>query len=234
MKNYFITASIFLSCLSLVAQDYVPQKKSAIDLSIASNFDNTTAEALSWKNLYPIAIKKHFYLGFGIRATSAQINHQKFVTAPAKVSEGNFFKKQNELKLDSFFVPSSSSFAINTTIYMGYQVGKKGFFEFNIDFAGLSFGKKVTGTFESYSQGNPPSQQSAKVTPYNLLLTGDYDIGTLNSEFSFSYQLSDKVSIRPGISFIFVEYTTNNKLAFNNDRFRKKSFLPMLGVTYNL
>lgn len=173
-------------------------------------------------------------MGFGIRATAAQINHQKFVTAAAKVSEGNFFKKQNELKLDSLFVTSSSSFAINTAIYMGYQIGKKGFFEFNIDFAGLSFGKKVTGTFESYSLGNAPSQQNAKITPYNLLLTGDYDIGTLNSEFSFSYQLSDKLSVRPGVSFIFVEYTTNNKLAFNNDRFRKKSFLPMLGVTYNL
>ena len=205
-----------------------------IDLSIASNLDNTSAAALSFKKMYPIALKNRFYLGFGLRATAAQINHQKFVTAPAKVSEGNFFKKQNEAKLDSFFVLSSTSFAINTAIYLGYQVSKKGFLEFNIDFAGITFGKNVTGTFESYSLGNAPSQQSAKVTPYNLLLTGDYDIGTLNSEISFSYQLSDKLSIRPGVSFIFVEYTTNNKLAFNNDRFRKKSLIPMVGVTYNL
>jgi len=234
MIKYFSVLPFLFLAFNMHGQEVVPQKKSSIDLSIASNFNNTTAEALSWKNMYPIALKKHFYLGFGIRATAAQINHQKFVTAPAKVSEGNFFKKQNELKLDSFFVPSSSVLAINTAIYMGYQISKKSFIEFNIDFAGISFGKKVTGTFESYSLGNAPSKENAKITPYNLLLTGDYDIGTLNSEFSYSYQLSEKLSVRPGISFIFVEYTTEQKLAFNNDRFRKKSLLPMLGVTYNL
>ncbi len=205
---------------------------SAFDVSIASNTKNASAEALSWYRIHPIALKKKLSLGYGLRFTAMQINHQKFVTAPAKVSEGNFLKKQNEAKLDSFFVPKSVIFSFNTMIYLHYQFNTKWSLSFNIDAIGFSFGKKVKGTFESYSLGQLPSQQTSKVTPFNALLTGDYDWGSLNSEFSVNYKFTKNWALRPGVSFLFAEYTTDNELAFNNNRFRKKTLIPMIGISY--
>ncbi len=230
--KFFQLVLIFLICKQVATAQENKKGKSAFDISIASNADFASAEALSWNRLYPIALKQKFSIGFGFRGTAMQNNHQKFVTAPAKISEGNFFKKQNELKLDSFFVPSSALFAINTAIYLQYQFNPKWSASFNIDAFGISFGKKVSGTFEAYSLGQTPSTQSANVTPINVLLTGDYDIGSLNSELSINYRLNEKWTLRPGLSFLFAEYTTTNQLAFGNDRFRKKTLLPMIGLTY--
>lgn len=236
--SYFapMKSALFLVVFILNFQFAFSQKNksalSAFDVSIATNADFASAEALSWYRIHPVALKKKFSLGYGLRFTAMQNNHQKFITAPAKVSEGNFFKKQNEAKLDSFFVPSSVIFSFNTMIYLHYQFNTKWSLSFNIDAFGLSFGKKVKGTFESYSLGQMPSQQSAKVTPFNALLTGDYDWGSLNSEFSVNYKFKNNWVLRPGITFLFAEYTTDNNLAFNNNRFRKKTLLPMIGLSY--
>ncbi len=231
MKSKVILVVLILNCFDSFSQKN-KTSLAAFDLSISTNADFASAEAFSWYRIHPLALKNKFSLGYGIRYTAMQNNHQKFVTAPANVSEGNFFKKQNEAKLDSFFVPSSVIFSFNAMIYLHYQINKKLSVSFNIDAIGFSFGKKLNGTFEAYSLNQTPSNQNAKVTPFNALLTGDYDWGSLNSEFSVNYKLNDKWVIRPGITFLFAEYTTTNKLTFNNDRFRKKTLLPMIGLSY--
>jgi hypothetical protein len=80
----------------------------------------------------------------------------------------------------------------------------------------------------------PITSEKASVTNLNLLLTGDYDIGSLNSELSLNIKITDNLLLRPGLSFLFTEYTTFNPLAFANDRFRKKSLMPMIGISYIL
>jgi hypothetical protein len=62
----------------------------------------------------------------------------------------------------------------------------------------------------------------------------DNDLGSLNSELYARYWVNDKIGFRAGLSFQFVEYTTDKVLTFENDRFRTKNLLPMLAISYKL
>ena len=206
------------------------------DFSFTINNDIAGAAAFTYQKLYqPQFLKsERFILGWGARYTGNFGNNKPFVTAPAKVSEGNFFKKQNEAKLDTFFPQNHFTNSINLAIYIGFKLSKKVQLEFNIDAIGFSFGSKQQGRFMAATQSASSPLESAKVTPINLLLTGDYDFGSLNSELTVNISINEKWQIRPGLSFLFSEYTTERKLAFNNDRFRNKTLLPVLGLRYQL
>jgi hypothetical protein len=139
--------------------------------------------------------------------------------------------------MDSLTVGFAQMNSLNTTINLQYNFSKRFEAGFNIDAVGVSFGKKSTGTFraETYKENGiarPVSEQNAKPTTLNLLLVGNADIGTLNSEFYAKYWLTEKWAIRGGLVLIFTEYTTDKNLAYDNDRFRNKSFQFMLGATY--
>jgi len=73
---------------------------------------------------------------------------------------------------------------------------------------------------------------TVKPTTLNLLLTSDNDIGTLNSEFFARYWIKPAWAIKAGYTFLFTEFTTNRELTFNNDRFRNKAGMFMVGITY--
>lgn len=238
MKALILSFStLFFTSGWLVAQDqaYVayPAPRIALDLSLASSV-NSNAIALSANRLHPVAFKKRFSVGYGVRFTGFYGMDNRYVTAPATVSEGNFFKKQNEAKLDTLNMAHTSVGSLNAAIYLDFKISERISAQFNIDAVGLSFGADRVGQFMAVSQGLPMTSEKASVTNLNLLLTGDYDIGSLNSELSFNVKLTDKLMMRPGVSFLFTEYTTNNPLAFANDRFRKKSLMPMLGISYIL
>lgn len=209
------------------------QTYSDINLGVGIYTDGF-AGAIAYSRLYPVAFKKRFYIGYGVRFTSYFGTNGDYVTAPADVSEGNFFKPQNEEKLDTLFMSSSQTNSLNAAIFLMYKFTPKFSVGFNIDAIGFSFGKDQTTTFYSYSENIPATNSNASVTNFNVLLTGDYDIGSLNSEIYAHYDASDKIAIRAGANFIFAEYTTDQKFAFDNDRFRKKSLGLMLGIAYKL
>ncbi len=205
----------------------------ALDASLASSL-SSNALTFSVNRLHPIAFKGRFSVGYGLRFTGYYGQDNGYVTAPADVSEGNFFKKQNEAKLDALYLTHSSVGFLNAAVYLDYLLSEKLSLQFNIDAVGFSFGADRSGRYEADSENLSSANEAASVTSVNLLLTGDCDIGSLNSEFSLLYRISDNMILRTGVSFVFTEFTTNNKLAFNNDRFRKKSLMPMLGFSYLL
>ena len=197
-------------------------------------YQNGLAGALAYSRLYPIAFKKCFYLGYGVRFTSYFGNNGNFVTAPASVSEGNFFKAQNKEKLDTLFISTAQINSLNAAIFLMYKFSNKFSIGFNIDAIGFSFGQDQESVFYSYSENIPVTTSNASVTNFNLLLTGDYDIGSLNSEFYAHYDASKEIAIRVGVNFLFSEYTTDQSFAFDNDRFRQKSLGLMVGVTIRM
>lgn len=214
-------------------QKQTNQVYSDFNLSVGA-YQNGFSGAIAYSRLHPIAFKKRFYVGYGVRFTSYFGRNGDYVTAPADVSEGNFFKPQNEEKLDTLFMPSAQTNSLNVSIFLMYKFSKKLSVGFNIDAIGFSFGKDQESVFYSYSENISPTTSNASVTNFNVLLTGDYDIGSLNSEIYAHYDLNDKIAIRAGASFIFSEYTTDQKFAFDNDRFRKKSLGLMVGIAYKL
>jgi hypothetical protein len=187
--------------------------------------------ALAGYRLHQIGKSQKFSLGYGIRFTGFTGKNVEYLTAPADVSEGNFFKPQNVTKMDTLTMNGSVG-SLNAAIYIDYQISSKWSVQFNIDAIGISFGGEQTGSFYSQTQGFPKQDVKAKPTSSNLLLTGDYDLGSLNSEFSGKYHFNDNSALKFGLSFVFTEYTTATKLAFNNDRFRAKNLMPMVGYSH--
>jgi hypothetical protein len=237
MKKIRILLMAVLATFSMYAQDNAPttaelsaEPRLAVDLSLASSL-SSNALALSINRLHPIAFKKRFSIGYGARFTGFYGQDNGYVTAPAEISEGNFLKLQNEEKLDTLYMSHASVGMLNLAIFLDFKITKRLSAQFNIDAVGFSFGASRTGRFEALSQEYSISEEDASVTTANWLFTGDYDHGSLNSEMTINYLITERLLIRPGVSFLFTEFTTKNKLAFDNDRFRNKTLMPMLAIT---
>jgi hypothetical protein len=98
----------------------------------------------------------------------------------------------------------------------------------------VSFGARQRGRLQSSIKPSQLSiEQSAKPTTLNALLVSDNDIGSLNSELYLRYWINPTMALKAGFGFLFVEYTTDNKLIFGNDRFRNKVSLAVVGISYN-
>lgn len=82
------------------------------------------------------------------------------------------------------------------------------------------------------------TEPNSKPVGFNILLTGDHDRGTLNSEFFVKYNLNDLWALKAVYQFIFVEYETETrKQTFSdgssNNRFRNKANNFGLGLAYH-
>lgn len=217
------------------AQTY--KEKHYFDLS-ASTAQGHFTTALSWSHLHGLGKKGKFNIGYGIRFTTAFQSEQDFVTAPAKLTSGvanptAMFRENILANFDTLYIYRGNVNTLNAVIHLQYNLTSKLEAGFNIDALGFSFGKKREGIYTSsiYPAGKF-STQIAKPTPFNLLLISDNDIGSLNSELYARYWITPKIAVRAGATFIFAEYTTNQKLSLDNDRFRNKSWQAMIAVTF--
>ena len=225
---------LFLSH-TLSAQYLYPATQRNFDLSVA--FGSAFSPSLSYQNLYGIGKAKRFKIGWGIRLNTFFSGQKNYITAPARLTSGSqsivaLFTENIADNLDTLQLTKSRLGNVNGTIILQYSF-KKLDIGFNIDFIGYSFGGKQTGKFiASESKSLHETIQTAKPTQFNLLLISDSDIGSLNSELYFRYRISNRLALRAGASFQFLEYTTDKALTFENDRFRHKALLPFVAITY--
>lgn len=200
--------------------------------------------ALAYEKIHALGNKQKLKIGYGLRATAFRGKNLEFITAPAMLTSGKksivalFTNYKNE-KLDTLTFANSTSIALNAAVNVGYQISAKLSVGFNIDALGATLGSKENGKFkasDSDAQGkaNNGSTVSAKPTTFNILLISDSDRGSLNSEIYASYQISQRLALRPGLSFQFIERSADRALAFDNERFRTKQLMPMLSLAYSI
>lgn len=230
---------VFLSFILLtINQLSFAQSKNqqTIDLSIAAV--GGFSPALSYNYNWGLGKRGKFKIGTGIRFTYFASGKRDLITAPATLTSGErgpqvLFVENILSNFDTLKVSKTRAGYLNIPIHLQYSFNKKFEVGFNIDAIGLSFGSKQNGTFyASDSKSLNKSTQSAKPTAFNLLLVSDNDLGSLNSELYARYWLNDKIGLRAGLSFQFIEYKTDKKLTFENDRFRTKALLPMIAISY--
>ncbi len=207
------------------------------DFAIAANA-NQYLGALSWVHFHSITKKKRFKIGYGVRFNSQAGKNLTFVTAPAGLTSkrndpGVLFSKIYYENIDTFLVSKAQSNSLNISINLQYTIKEKFDIGFNIDAIGFSFGGKTTGKYISSQSPDNGTVQTASPSTKNLLLVSDNDIGALNSELYFRYWFKPKWAVKVGASFAFTEYTTENKLRLENDRWRNKSLMGMVGITYS-
>lgn len=185
-----------------------------------------------WKN-------KKFGVGVGVRFTSYIGANQYYITAPAELTSGKtgpfvIFTDNIEDNIDTFLIKSPQVNSLNVMINLRYRFTEKFIVGFNIDAIGFSFGGSKRGNYINGAEG---AMVDAKPTLFSILLTSDNDRGSLNSELYGKYFFNDRWGVKLGAQFHFTEYTTETEvqqLPEPNDRFRNKSLMLALGVTYKL
>ncbi|WP_315815830.1 hypothetical protein [Paraflavitalea speifideaquila] len=148
----------------------------------------------------------------------------------------HLFAGQQEANFDTLTVQRPLTHTINLTANLGYQVSPKWYAGFNIDVIGFTFGRKTAGIFTS--NGTSTVDSHVKPAAFNLLLTGDHDRGSLNSEFFVKYAITQHWQLKAIYQFLFVEYKTEQvqQMIPNgplNDRFRNKVNNVGLGIAFH-
>jgi long-subunit fatty acid transport protein len=137
--------------------------------------------------------------------------------------------------MDTFSVHHAQHNSLNAVIYLAYDFSDKWGIGFNIEAAGITFdGSREGKMISSNRPSTSPETVVAKPTPYHLLLISDNDIGMLNSDLYVTYTINKRLSVNAGLTFLFSEYTTAEKISYNddNDRFRYKSLMGMLSINF--
>ncbi len=197
------------------------------------------ALSLSYGYDWRLGKRQKFGLGVGGRFTTYLGQNQYYETAPAKLTSGStspgiIFDESIPANIDTLLIASPQVNMLNVFINLSYAIGKKFLVGFNIDAIGFSFGGTRSA---NYINGFTGSNTSANPSSFNLLLISDNDLGSLNSELYLKYQLNQRWSLKGGIQFLFTEYTTVTQVQQfpePNDRFRNKSLLGAVGVSYRL
>jgi hypothetical protein len=242
MKQFIVLLSLFFfTPTTFFSQNDVDGKKRYKynnNFELALSASNQFMGALSWTHFHSITKKKRFKIGYGIRFNMQSGKNLYYTTAPAKLTSkrtdpGVLFSEIFYENVDTFYVTKSQNNSINISINLQYTLNNKLDIGFNIDALGFAFGGKTTGKYISSQSAENNSIQSAAPTSYNLLLVSDNDIGMLNSELYARYWLKQNWAIKVGASFVFTEYNTYNKLRLENDRWRNKALMGMIGITYS-
>jgi hypothetical protein len=229
-KWSFASALMLMALLSssLVAQENTRKLTFAAEAGfrLASGMAGGGLSAWGYRG---IGSKQKFLVGLGIRQTSHFANNLDYITAPAELSS-------DEKNLDTMKLASGSVHSLNLAIDLRYQFSTSFAVGFNIDAIGVSSGPEQRGSLSHLNASG--IQQSftptAKVTSLNVLLIGDRDIGTLNSELYVSYGFSQQWAAKLSASYLFTEYSTDQKYisGIDNDRYRNKSMGMALAMQY--
>lgn len=238
-KRILIFATVLLVCISGYAQH--SRTNQFADITGTAGSSQGTA-ALSYVYNWKPGKKQKWEAGLGIRWTSYFGTKKDFTTAPARLARSTtfpfiiVFAGQETQNWDTLTVQRPFINSINLSANFGYNFSDRWSAGFNIDLIGFSFGRK--GSAVLTSNGVTRNEANAKPAAFNVLLTGDNDYGSLNSEFFLKYKLSEKWGIKAVYGFYFGEYKTSTvkQTAPDGtivDRFRNKANLLGLGISYH-
>lgn len=208
-------------------QTEIPRTDQSFDLAVGIGSGGIYSGALSWNRTHGLFESGKLRLGYGLRLSLFGGSDLNYITAPANLTS-------EDRTIDTLVVSGPSTMGLSANIHIQYMFGPRLKAGFNIDALGAGFGSSGNATFiSSDNAGEYPAQVSAKPTPYNVLLGGDNDIGQIKSEFFLAYAITSTTWLRGGMDMTFSEYTTEQKLTHDNDRFRYKAVLFFLGISFN-
>lgn len=241
MRNVILLIIFMGSSQFAKAQNEQGRINQFVDLTGTMGKSQGTVAAAYVRN-WKLGKRKRVEAGVGLRWTSYFGTKKDFITAPARLARTNttpfliFFAGQRTDYHDTLTVQRPLTYSVNISINAGYNFSSKWNAGFNIDLAGFTFGRKSSAILTSY--GNTSIEPVAKPAAFNLLLTGDHDYGSLNSEFFVKYKVNSRWGIKALYQFVFIEYKTEtvNQVAPDGtivERFRNKANNIGLGVSYN-
>ena len=234
---------LLLSGLETTAQKSdVSRINPYLDVTVALGNQEGTA-AFSYVRNWRLGKKGKPELGLGLRWTTYTGTKTAFYTAPARLSRSSsvpflgVFSGHEEQNVDTLTIRKPFTGSLNLSANAGYRFGKKWYAGLNIDLLGFTVGRTTSSVL--VSNGSIMEEPVTKPGTWNVLLTGDLDYGSLNSEFFVKYNISSQWDIKLVYQFFFTEYNTTTIYQTAPDgtevkRFRNKANLLGVGVSYDL
>jgi len=216
---------IVLASLELSAQrDTLSTQAQYVTLNLGLG-SNTYAADASIHYDWHFGQHRRIVVGSGLRFQAFSGSDVYFTSAPPTLAA-------NPSHQDTVLAPAPWIYSINMIINLGYYVTPKLYLGFNIDGFGFSFGPHGTPTF---IQDGVEQTVKVKPTPWNVLLVGPRDVGSLKAQFYGRYHLNDRWGLQFGLQNMFSELTTYPLLQTvpeDNKRFRAASAQGFVGVHY--
>lgn len=204
----------------------IPSVHKFLDLSTGFG-SGIFAVPVSYHYNWNLGKKHRFIIGTGLRFNGVWGNDLAYTSAPASIAG-------DEATEDTLTIGKPAVYATNIFINLGYNITPRLQAGFDIDAIGLSFGPDRSGVFTANGQN---STVNASPTAFNLLLIGNNDKGTLNSEFYVRYRVGARLAVKAAYQYLFTEYTTDREVQTvpeNNDRFRNKAGMFNIGLSWFL
>ena len=218
-----------------------PKVENLADAAFATN-GNMASASLSISRMHGLFDSRRFRVGYGVRVTGAFAGTIDYRTAPSNITIGKesllgLFSERKEANLDTLQVNKTQIVAFNAALYLAYALTPKWEIGFDIDLLGFSLGGEQNGRFQANSPGGSQFHNTVQIatpTRLNALFGHDSDYGTLYSELYVLYRLNPRLSARLGAAFLVTEYTTRQRLTFDNNRFRADELMVLVAVSYHL
>lgn len=252
-----ITAILFCFIVTHSMAQYQGPVSSRISsgLDVGAGFRaNQVSPSLSYYQVLNIAKSKFFSLGWTATFRTYYANDVDYITAPARLSRGGtgFYAIGAPYRLDRIDT-LRMPYATNTSFNFGIRAQfRYRFLEIgaSADIIGLTLGKTRAGRYlsdngfyyrPSSSTGKDTIQtftgayidQSAKPSRANVQLLGDNSYGTLATEVFARVHVNQRLAIKAGYQWLATEYTTSvTNVAYDNNRFRNRSGLTYLAITF--
>jgi len=242
MKKLFVLM-LFVGAHAMLHAQAIPAPRVNQFADIAGTVGSSQGSvAGSYVHNWRLGKKRKWEAGLGLRLTSYFGTKKDFTTAPGRLARSTtvpfviVFAGQETQNWDTLTVQRPFTTSVNLSANFGYHFNEKWSAGFNIDLVGFSFGRKSSAILTS--NGVTRTEPAAFVPSFNVLLTGDNDYGSLNSEFFLKYKLSPRWGIRAIYQFYFAEYKTKTikQTAPDGtlvDRFRNKANTFGAGVAYH-
>lgn len=228
--------------IALFAQNHSSKKDAFVDITGTLGKSQTVTSA-SYVYNWRLGKREKWELGFGLRYSAYFGTKKYYITAPARLARGTtfpfliVFAAQKTENWDTLTVQRPFTNSLNATFNLGYHITEHWYAGTNIDLIGVTVGRNSSAILTS--NGTTTTEANAKPANFNLLLTGDNDLGTLNSEFFLRYDLNNRWSLKGTYQFFFSEYKTRSiqQIAPDGtsvDRFRNKVNAFGLGISYHI
>lgn len=158
-----------------------------------------------------------------------------------RVGPAALFTSKNGRNMDTLHIPASGIHMLNFLVSIQHDWSTHWGTEACIDLAGISFGSTRQAVLTYGEKSNATRPTDAKPATGNVLLGGINDRGSLHARLNLTYRWNKQIQFKAGASFLETEYTiirpvlytTSGGSVVDADRFRNRSLLLGVGISYH-
>lgn len=179
--------------------------------------------------------ENYIKLGYGIRFSGLRsLDALEYITAPSSVRTGetglsSLWRSSVANRLDTFVTENPVIGSVNLGLYAAYFFNPLLEVGLYTEIVGFSFGSEQDGAYYSPNQDNIPLTVSANPEKFNFSLVSR---GTYQAELFARYWILPRLGWKVGLNLYRSEYVTDQKLNFENQRFKNLMLMFAIAISY--